>query len=269
VNDRAAPRPEAATNTTRRPVETAPLPGESFAAWLTRVEREQTSTNIRPRDAATLILIDRSGASPKVLLGRRHHGHKFLPGKFVFPGGRVELADRVAPVAAPLPPPVEARLMHSTQRPSAAKARGFAVAAIREVFEETGLMLGRRAAAPMISDEPWGEFAAAGLMPDLSQFHFIARAITPPRRPRRFDTRFFAVDATAIGGRIDGVVGPDAELVELVWLPIAEARTIADVPTITKIALIELEARIAIGFSHERPVPFYRMQHRKFVEELL
>jgi 8-oxo-dGTP pyrophosphatase MutT (NUDIX family) len=266
VNDRTAPPLDPAKANTL--IETAPNPGESFISWLTRVERDQTSRNMRPRDAATLILLDCTGATPKVLLGRRHHGHKFLPGKFVFPGGRVEREDRVTPVAAPLAAPVEARLMRSMQRPSPAKAHGFAVAAIREVFEETGLMLGRPAAAPMSAGEPWRAFAEAGLLPDLSELHFICRAITPPRRPRRFDTRFFAVDAAAVAGRVEGVVGPDAELVELVWLPIAEARAI-EVPTITKVALIELEARIADGFSHKRPVPFYRMLNRRFVEEKL
>jgi len=269
VNDRAASSPTGSAKAGAHVVETGPHPGESFASWLTRVERDQTSPNMRPRDASTLILIDRSGTTPKVLLGRRHHGHKFLPGKFVFPGGRVERQDSTPPVATPLPPPVEARLMRSMQRPSPAKARGFAIAAIREVFEETGLMLGRPADTPTMTDEPWDQFSAAGLMPDLSQLHFIARAITPPRRPRRFDTRFFAVDASAIGGRIEGVIGPDAELVELVWLPIAEARSFAEVSTITKIALIHLEARIAAGLTHERAVPFYRMLNRRFVEEML
>src|SRR6266536_3238806 len=66
---------------------------------------------LRPRDAATLILIDRMHAKPKVLLGRRHHGHKFMPGKFVYPGGRVEPHDRTVPAAGALDPRIEARLM--------------------------------------------------------------------------------------------------------------------------------------------------------------
>ena len=61
------------------------------AERLTRTIRDQSSPNLRPRDSATLILIDRSNAVPKVLLGRRHERHRFLPGKFVFPGGRVEI----------------------------------------------------------------------------------------------------------------------------------------------------------------------------------
>ena len=72
------------------------------AERLTRTIRDQSSPNQRPRDSATLILIDRSGPVPKVLLGRRHERHRFLPGKFVFPGGRVEIQDRLMPMAAPL-----------------------------------------------------------------------------------------------------------------------------------------------------------------------
>jgi len=98
--------------------------------------------------------------------------------------------------------------------------------------------------------------------------HFVARALTPPGRPRRFDTRFFAADATAIAHRVEGVIGPDAELVELVWLPITEVERL-EISTITKVALKELEARSAAGFGHDLPVPFYRMLHRRFVREVL
>ncbi len=58
--------------------------------------------NLRPKDAATLILIDNGGPIAKVLLGKRHHGHKFMPGKYVFPGGGVEPADQRMPTARPL-----------------------------------------------------------------------------------------------------------------------------------------------------------------------
>lgn len=236
---------------------------------LTAAERERASPNVRPRDAATLIIVDRSGATPKVLLGKRHHAHKFMPGKFVFPGGRLEPNDKLMPIAAPLNPFAEKYLMHSMQRPSAARAKGLALAAIRETFEETGLILGAKrgdvAAAPA---GPWADFAQAGFYPDLSSLHFIARAITPSRRPRRFDTRFFAVDASTIAHKVENVIHPEAELVELVWLPIAEARHL-DMPTITGVVLQELEARVAAGFGHDLPVPFYRMPRTVFLRELI
>ena len=165
-------------------------------------EREGSHPNLRPRDAATLILIDRSGETPKVLLGRRHQGHVFMPDKFVFPGGRVEPVDRRMEVATPLNPQVEARLMRKVQNPSPTRARGYALAAIRETFEEAGLLLGvRRDAPPKIPSTLWDGFAAASVHPDLGAMHFIARAITPPRRARRFDTRFFAAEVDAIAHR--------------------------------------------------------------------
>jgi 8-oxo-dGTP pyrophosphatase MutT (NUDIX family) len=236
---------------------------------LTAAERERASANVRPKDAATLIIVDRSGAAPKVLLGKRHHAHKFMPGKFVFPGGRLEPNDRLMPSATQLNPFTEQYLMRNVRRPSVARAKGLALAAIRETFEETGLILGaplsNAGAAP---EGPWADFAKAGFYPDLSSLHFVARAITPSRRPRRFDTRFFAVDASTIAHKVENVVHAEAELVELVWMPISEARSL-DMPTITGVVLQELEARVAAGFGHDLPVPFYRMPRTVFYRDLI
>lgn len=239
------------------------------AERLTRTIRDQTFPNLKPRDSATLILIDRANDVPKVLLGRRHLRHRFMPGKFVFPGGRVEPSDREMAATAPLHDRHTARLMQRVRRPSAAKAAGFALAAVRETYEETGLMLGVRTATP-IQTPPgaWEAFAQAGVMPDLSGLHFIARAITPPNRPLRFDSRFFAADIAAVAHRVEGMVGPDAEFVELVWLPISEARSL-DMPGITAVVLEELTDRIAAGMGSDHPVPLYRMLHKRFVRELL
>ena len=238
-----------------------------YSVRLTEAERDQSSPNVRPKDAGTLIIIDRAGDTPKVLMGRRHAGHKFMPDKFVFPGGRVEAQDRRLPFSSPLEPRVETRLMKKIQRATASRARAVAVAAIRETFEETGLLIGHASAAKTVASGDASE-PTIGICPDLGALHFIARAITPPRRPRRFDTRFFAADATTITHRVEGIIGPDAELIELVWIPIAEAKRL-DMPTITQIVLKELDARIAAGFGHELPVPFYQMRHRRFSRELL
>jgi 8-oxo-dGTP pyrophosphatase MutT (NUDIX family) len=239
------------------------------AERLTRTIRDQTFPNLKPRDAATLILIDRAHAVPKVLLGRRHTRHRFMPGKFVFPGGRIEIADRGMPAAAPLHGQDIAHLMRKVSRPSIAKAAAYALAAVRETYEETGLMLGvpsaNRIAAP---SGAWEAFGKAGIIPDLSAIHFVARAITPPKRPLRFDSRFFAADSSAIAHRAEGFVGPDAEFIELVWLPITEARSL-DMPGITMVVLEELQDRIAAGMSRDLPVPLYRMVRKHFVRELL
>jgi 8-oxo-dGTP pyrophosphatase MutT (NUDIX family) len=240
-----------------------------FVTRMNEVERDLTSDYVRPKDAATLILVDRSQAVPKVLLGKRHQRHKFMPGRYVFPGGRVDPVDRLMPVARPLDAPAQAHLMKRLQRPSTAKAQAFALAAVRETFEETGLLLGVRSdQAVTVPNGPWTAFAEAKILPDLGALHFIGRAITPPGRPRRFDARFFTADATAIAHRIDGVTGPDAELTELVWMSLAEAKQL-DMPAVTGVMMEELDARIADGFGHDLPVPFYSMPRGRFRRELL
>ena len=252
-------------------------PHARLAEFLSIGDTRQNLPGVKIRDASTMLVIDRTGRTPKVLLGRRHHGHKFMPGKYVFPGGRVELADRRMSAATPLDKRVEARLMKDVRYPSAQKSRGFPLAAIREVFEETGLVLGTKSDRPLPTgrvgrghppNTEWAKFARSGVAPDLAAVHFIARAITPPGRPRRFDTRFFSVDANAIAARIDGVVGPDTELVELVWLPIEDSLKL-DMPGITMAVLEELKIRTAEGFTHDLPVPFYRMQRGKRLRDFL
>jgi 8-oxo-dGTP pyrophosphatase MutT (NUDIX family) len=110
-----------------------------------------------------------------------------------------------------------------------------------------------------------------GVAPSLSAVRFIARAITPPGRVRRFDTRFLAAwrDDTAIE-LPEG--GPTNELEELVWLPLGEARQADIIPAITRTILQELELRLAID-PLLRPgggeVPFYRMIGKTFVREIL
>ena len=204
----------------------------------------------RPKDAATLILIDRSGDKPKVLVGKRHDKVVFMPGKFVFPGGRIEALDRAMPAVSELHPDTEKKLLERVSTPAPDYARAFALAAVRETAEETGLLLGvKRDEPPTSPGEIWNEFAKANVHPDLGQIHFIARAITPPRRPRRFDTRFFTADATAVAHTIEGVVGPDSELVELTWVPIEKAAHL-DMPTVTGIVLEELLARVRAQVRH-------------------
>jgi 8-oxo-dGTP pyrophosphatase MutT (NUDIX family) len=201
-------------------------------------------------------------------LGKRNERHKFMPGKFVFPGGGVDASDKRMPVAHPLDKNAEARLMERFHKGSAVRARALALAAIRETCEETGLLLGIHSNAADIPTGPWMPFAQHKVLPDLGAIHFVGRAITPPGRPRRFDARFFTMDASAIAHRIDGVTGPDAELVELVWMPLRDAQQL-DMPAVTGVMLEELDARIADGLGHSLPVPFYRMLRGQFLRELL
>jgi 8-oxo-dGTP pyrophosphatase MutT (NUDIX family) len=254
----------------------------------------------RPKDAATLILVDRSGSIPKVLVGKRHDKVVFMPGKFVFPGGRVDKSDNRVPVAAPIPRELEANLLKGSPKIEASRAKSLAIAAIREACEETGLCLGRkhegktpkldgpklddprlndpRLNDPRLNDPrrddsrlhgPWQPFSDAGLLPDPSGLFLIARAITPPGRVRRFDTRFFTADASAITHRVEGVIHPDAELVELVWVEIG-SKPLADLHPMTRNVLGELEKRLATGpLRHDAAVPFFHFYGGKMHKDVL
>ena len=228
----------------------------------------------RPKDAATLILIDRTSAKPKVLVGKRHDNVVFMPGKYVFPGGRVDKADNRVPVAASITPELEANLLKGSPKITPGRARALANAAIREACEETGLCLGRKVEKPAKLDGPklegpWAPFAEAGLLPDPSGLFLIARAITPPGRVRRFDTRFFTADASTIAHRVEGVVHADAELVKLVWVEIG-SEPLADAHAMTKNVLAELDRRLATGpLRHDAAVPFFHFYGGKMQKDVL
>ena len=244
--------------------------GQELADRLTKAERERRWANVRPRDAATLIILDRAARAPKILMGKRHAGHKFMPGKFVFPGGRIEAGDRFMPSYGALHPRAESALMARVVRPSPQRGRALALAAIRETFEETGLLLGIKdhGAPEKAPAGPWSTFRERGVFPNLEAVQFVARAITPPRRPKRFDTRFFAIDRTAVADEVPGIIGPDSELTELVWVNLTDARRL-ELPSITQVILEELEHRLEAGFMNELPVPFYYERQKRFVRELL
>jgi 8-oxo-dGTP pyrophosphatase MutT (NUDIX family) len=194
---------------------------------------------VRPRNAATLILVRRTAKAPEILMGRRARGHDFMPGKWVFPGGRVDRGDFAAPAADELAPEVEAKLrLTAPRRPTLPRA--LAMAAVRETWEEVGLMLAKPAPARPAAG-PWRGFIEAGALPDLSALHFIARAITPPMIGKRFDARFFMAEASALLSqeRTDG----SGELDEIAWIPIPEVGDF-DLPNVTKFVVKELEARL-------------------------
>lgn len=222
----------------------------------------------RPRDAATLILLDRRGGEVFVLLGRRHHGHAFMPGKFVFPGGRTDPGDSRVAVAEGLDEREERRLAGSGARATPARARAIALSAIRETYEEAGLLIGREGEFST-TNPGWQGFAEHGVCPSLDQLRFVARAITPPGRTRRFDTRFLATWRDNVAVELaDG--GPTHELEELCWLPIGEARE-AEIPSITRTILGDLEQRLETDpdLTPGGQVPFYYLRHNRFQREIL
>lgn len=247
---------------------------EEFAGSVAPVSTVATvgpRPHLRPRDAATLILVDRTGPEPTLLMGRRHERHVFMPGKFVFPGGRVDPFDGRVPTADELHPAVARRLLARMRgRPSLARARALALAAIRETFEEAGLLIGRPDSSPRALRPDWQPFADRGLLPALSGLRYVARAITPPGRSRRFDTRFFVADTSAIAAATPEGLGPSGELDQLAWLTLDAARAL-DLPRITRIILDHLEGplRSPAPLDFERPVPFHYQRANRFMSEVL
>ena len=152
-----------------------------------------TVAPVPPRDAASLLVV-RPG--PAVLMGMRGAGHRFMPSRLVFPGGAVDRADSLAACATPLRPYTEAALARTGD---ARLAHALAIAAARELHEETGLSL--------------------GMPPRLDGLAYLCRAVTPADSPIRFDARFLVVDHSAVSGELAG----SGELEELRWLELADA----------------------------------------------
>ena len=224
---------------------------------------------MRPKDAGVLIIVRRDADEPRLLMGRRSSRHAFMPNTVVFPGGRVDRGDRYGPSADSLKTDVVDKLLARThKRMTDARARAIALAAIRETFEETGVMLARPAAIPGTkSSDAWKGFAEKGILPALGELRLIARAITPPGRSRRFDARFFATFSDQIGGQVP--VAED-ELSEVQWLTFDEARA-TDLPRITGAILNHLQERLQTdpGLSKAATIPFHYMRNGRFVCDMI
>ncbi|MEL0305658.1 MAG: NUDIX hydrolase, partial [Halieaceae bacterium] len=222
--------------------------------------RDKTAGLVRPKDAATLIVV-RAGAQPTLLMGKRAASHRFMPNKFVFPGGRLDLIDQRLNVPGDLSPPVLGRLRKATRKNiNDRKLRGLALAAIRETFEETGIVVGRPATRCVTTKNPvWRDYLRHGVEPPLEHMDFIARAITPAYRTRRFDTRFFLVHDRFIHNDPERVSEISGELNEVHWLTLDQARKL-DLPTITRWVIDRVEARLKLDPNKQliQPAPFVR-----------
>ncbi len=171
---------------------------------------------VRPRDAATVILLRGSGPDREVLLGRRPSTARFMPEVFVFPGGALEPQDsEVSCLPEDFgPPPGESDARTRALWPALLRC------ALRELYEETGLLLSggpcpQGTAGPQ--GEAWQAFREVGRLPGFSSLSLVHRAVTPASSPIRFDTRFLRAS-----GELLGRLGGSGELEDLAWRPLAE-----------------------------------------------
>jgi 8-oxo-dGTP pyrophosphatase MutT (NUDIX family) len=204
-----------------------------------------TDSDTPIRDAACLILIDRSEPEPRLLMGRRQATQVFLPNKWVFPGGRVDDEDRA----------LAARLSEASgAQANATTLVAFAIAALRETFEETGIVVASHMPPGDGLEAAWQVSSEGGKFPGSDGLKPLARAITPPGRPRRFDTWFFVKDWSRhrqAGG------SPDGELLDLGWFTLAEVRAL-DLPIITRYIVDDVASVLATGGDTPSPlIPFY------------
>jgi 8-oxo-dGTP pyrophosphatase MutT (NUDIX family) len=193
-----------------------------------------------PRPAATIVLLRDSSNGLEVLLMRRNRSAGFVPGAYVFPGGRVDTSDSGPDVLQHVDDLTDAsaaaRLDHHGDPPALA----FYLAALREAFEETGILVGIRhdgSAPGTAADSPEVDAVRESLMQDRITFadalaslrcripghavEYIAHWITPEPEPRRYDTRFFAAKVSESARPI---VDP-REMTDAVWLAPREALT--------------------------------------------
>lgn len=191
-----------------------------------------TSTRrpVRPQAAAGLILLRGGAHAPEVFLGRRAPGSRFMPDVFVVPGGRLDPGDaRPSGFAERLPDPPA-----GLDRATSQRRHAFARCALREAYEEAGLLLPVQPAppAPTRVRDVWAAYREAGCAPDFTALRLVARALTPTDSPIRFDTRFWLAD----GRRAVRVAEGDGELREIGWVPVAEVARLP-LPEATALAL--------------------------------
>ncbi|MFT4613463.1 MAG: 8-oxo-dGTP pyrophosphatase MutT (NUDIX family) [Bacteroidia bacterium] len=235
------------------------------APYMKSSEYREGGRAVRPKDAATLIIVRRGGVEPRVLMGQRSASHKFMPNKFVFPGGKVDVGDGRIQPPHDLHPAVMQRLLRGC---SETRARALALAAIRETYEETGLVVGEPESATLKTRSPhWNAFLQHDINPRLDVLQYVARAITPPYRNRRFDARFFMVDAEHIQGEVHERPEGSGELLGLHWIELSRAKEMDQLPHITRAVLQEIERRLRDERGPQAPGPFVHTRHGKAVVE--
>ncbi|MEO0329796.1 MAG: NUDIX hydrolase [Pseudomonadota bacterium] len=235
-----------------------------------RNRNRESNGYVRPKNASTMILVDGSANNPKVLMGKRNKAVKFMPGALVFPGGSVDRQDGSIDVSGELTENTRQRLLDNMRgRATKRGARALALAAVREVAEESGLLIGRKGAFSY-ADNDWQDFRENNVIPSLSGLKLFSRAITPPGLARRFDTWFFIAKASEVAHIPENGFDPDGELEELQWVSPEKAIT-ENTREITRVMLVELIRRLRSDpeFSDDYPAPYYYTVNNRFERKLI
>ena len=211
-----------------------------------------TSDKTKIRSAATVIVVRNKHKNPSVLMGQRGVNAAFMPSKFVFPGGAVDDQDISIDIKKSINEVCKNRLLKENENGSWS---GLVAAAIRELFEETGQIIGVEEEWSEVPSN-WEEFAKTGYVPDASNMSFVFRAITPPGRPRRFDARFFLIQAEELQTNLDDFSMASDELSHLQWIPLKDTKNF-DLPFITQVVLAEVTGNLMKSGPPAR-VPFFQ-----------
>ena len=204
------------------------------------------------KNAATVILLRGSQKNPEVLMGQRGKNASFMPNKFVFPGGALDPGDSEIDFNGDIPTKCIEKLRLKAD-PSLAIL--LIAAGIRELWEETGLILGSKSKTKMDSiPKNWKDFFALGYQPSADNIEFVFRAITPPGRTRRFDARFFLLSSDNIKGDLDDFSKASGELSHLQWIELNSTQNL-DLPFITEIVLSEVLSKLK--GNRNNGIPFY------------
>jgi 8-oxo-dGTP pyrophosphatase MutT (NUDIX family) len=217
---------------------------------------------VKPRDAASLIIWRAGSEGTEVLMGRRSRRAAFVPDFFVFPGGRLDPADCRVRAATPLDPAAAKRM---GVRGDAALAEALALAAVRETFEETGLLLAEIGDIGNVDHPEWAHWRRQDSAPGLHRLRYFGRAITSPSSPIRFHARFFVARADEFRGELAG----SGELSELAFYPATDVLEHKPVVDVTEFMLNRLIAYAADPlradprtpvFSYKDDAPFVRFE---------
>jgi 8-oxo-dGTP pyrophosphatase MutT (NUDIX family) len=235
-----------------------------------RLANRTSGCSVKPKNAASIILVSGEPGHERIVMGKRNKNLKFMPGALVFPGGRVDAHDRKVVACDQLESLTQAKLVtHMRGNTGPRDAHGLGIAAIRELAEETGLLIGEPHKIPL-QHRDWQGFAERNIAPKIGSLRLLARAITPPGIPRRFDTFFFVMRSDGRHFSPQGGFAPSGELEELQWITPQDAMR-HETREITRVILVELMNRLRDDpdLDPATPAPCYVTRGDRFIRTLM